>query len=340
MAELQNSIDDTQDVKFAVELSPDAMFRIASNGRIVYANRAAHRLLGFRPRELERLEIFDITSLTTRRQWPERCRHLRIVGARVFETNFLTRQGHAVPVDLAVSHQTYDGEDFAEIVARDISARRALEARVLEIQDTERRRIGQDLHDDIGQRLTAIALGLENLSHDLLDCGRDTRDVLELAAYTRETLNHVRNLSAGLLPIPNDINALKAAIEQLARAVRDTTTLECDWRSARHVSLTGQFVVSNVYRIVQEAVTNAVRHGRATRVVVHCAAEAGRLTLQIEDNGTGFDQSSQPGLGLRIMDYRARSIGAQLDVEAAEAGGVAVRLTLPTAQTGAASLDP
>jgi two-component system sensor kinase FixL len=319
----------TQGVHFAVELAPDAMFRISSSGRIVYANPAAHRMLGYGPEELLSLEIFDIAPSYLRGEWPDRCRQLRQMRARVFETTYLTKQQHPLPVDVSVSHQRYDGEDFAEIVARDISAKRELEERLFRIQDRERARIGRDLHDNIGQRLTGIAFSLDALGRDLeahdSSLAASSRD---LAANARDALDQIRALAHGLLPVRL---SLTEALNELATSVRRSMLLSCEVRCSCGQPIENETVANNVYRIAQEAITNAVKHGGAQSVTIECAMKEGWLTVDIVDDGQGIREPIEPGLGTRIMKYRAESMGGNLHITPTQPAGTAVRLTCPIA---------
>ncbi len=331
MSSLSSGANPEDKVQFAVELAPDAMLRLSSEGgRIIYANRAAHSMLGYAPQELTSLQIFDIAPSYSRSEWPARCQHLREVGTRVFETIYLTKEGLPVPVDVAVSHQRYDGEDFAEIIARDISAKRALEEQVLEIQDRERNRIGQDLHDDIGQRLTGIAFSLDALERDsTLDNSSRADRLRGLASYTRETLEQVRSLAVGLSPIPEHSIGLTGALGELAGSVSKTLSIDCELQCACGELVKDTFVANNAYRIAQEAIANAVKHGGAKQITMVCGQDDGQFTLSIIDDGCGMDGPPDSGLGTRTMRYRARAMGGELEIRAGDEAGTVVRLTCP-----------
>lgn len=330
MSTLPEFVPRGDDIQFAVELAPDAMLRISSCGRIVYANQAAHEMLGYDPEELVALEIFDIAPSYSRDKWAARCQHLREVGARAFETTYLTKTSDPVPVDVAVSHQTYGGEDFAEIVARDISAKKALEEQVLEIQDRERTRIGQDLHDDIGQRLIAISLSLNVLASELArQESPSVEEIRELAHYARETLEHTRALAHGLSPIPEYSTGLTGALDHLAASSSRTLGVDCAVECCCEKPVEDSFVINNAYRIAQEAIANAVKHGKAKQINILCGKHDGRLNLSIIDDGCGIDGPPGSGLGTRIMTYRARAIGGLLTITPGAEAGTVVRLTLP-----------
>ena len=317
-------------VQFAVEQAHDAILRIASTGEIVYANPAAHRMLGYEVPELTALEIYDIAPFYSPPQWSKRWQHLREVGGRLFEGTYRTKCGNHIPVEIAASHQVHGGKQFAEVIARDISDKKALERQLLEIQDREQTRIGQDLHDDIGQRLTGISLFLGALELDLVrgkspDVGR----VREIANYTRETLARIRALARGLSPILDDSPGLTHALENLATTVNDTLAVDCVFRCRCSGVIRDNFLANNAYRIVQEAIANAVRHGGATHIEIVCEVDGGQLTLKVIDDGSGIDGSKVSGFGISIMKHRARTMGGHLEVAAGDQKGVVVRLTCP-----------
>jgi two-component system CheB/CheR fusion protein len=150
--------------------------------------------------------------------------------------------------------------------------------------------------------------------------------VLEIAEYLRGTIDHARELARGLSPVIAEGGNLLLALSSLADRTRKIFRCECEFRCDPPIALENAVVSSQLYRIVQEAVSNALHHGRARRVEIELSGANGELLLQILDNGIGLRQKPKknPGMGLRIMSHRAEMIGASLAVQPRKNGGTEV----------------
>lgn len=208
--------------------------------------------------------------------------------------------------------------------------RSRLEREVLQISERERERFGADLHDGIGQRLTAIELMCAGLRRDAGAADPRLGERLEvIMQHLRETVAQTRLLARGLAPLDEQPEALQHGLEQL---VRDTASLGA--AACRIEALTARPVRSreaagHLFRITQEALNNAVKHSRATRVTVRLEERAGALVLEVADDGKGFDPAGRRGSGIGIMQYRANLIGARLSIESPSGGGSVVRCVIP-----------
>jgi two-component system, NarL family, sensor histidine kinase UhpB len=204
--------------------------------------------------------------------------------------------------------------------------RRASMHRVLAAQEAERRRIAQELHDQIGQNLTAVVLELKRV-RARIDSGESEAlaDAQELA---RETLEEVRRISYELRPAALDDLGLASALRSLCDGIakRAGLAVELDV-SDRLPSLDGQIELA-VYRVAQEALTNAVRHAQCRTVRVSLRPSGGGVLLRVADDGVGMDGSFPAG-GLRGMRERAVSIGALLETRSAPGRGVEVTMRIP-----------
>lgn len=212
-----------------------------------------------------------------------------------------------------------------------------LEQRILEISEEERRRIGHDLHDGLGQHLTAISLLSQSLASRLN--GDKPLTAESLAAYASQadritsmvsdSIRWTRDLARGLSPLTLETEGLVAALEELAINASNLFDIRCTFDfdgGDNRLELDGPTAL-HVYRIVQEAVNNSVRHGKAKEVRIELERTGRRVNLRVADRGTGLSARTiaQPGIGLRIMQYRARMIGAALAVERiASEGGTLV----------------
>lgn len=196
--------------------------------------------------------------------------------------------------------------------------RRRLEEELSEISNREQRRIGSDLHDGLGQELTGLSLLLRSVE---TQAERDAPKLVPHVARSREVLaqaiDSTRKLARGLSPVNLERGGLPAAIEHLTRQYSGTD-LRCEYRGAlKQETVLDETPATHLYRIAQEAISNAAKHAQARHIYVSLSAQNGGLMLQIEDDGKGIPQElmDQPtGMGLRLMEYRARMIGGELAV--------------------------
>jgi two-component system sensor histidine kinase UhpB len=211
--------------------------------------------------------------------------------------------------------------------------RRASMRRVLSAQEAERRRISQELHDQIGQNLTAVLLELRRLRGHVTDGWADTlADAQELA---RESLEELRRISYELRPAVLDDLGLASALAALSDAVSRRAQIEVANDVGPGVPALPPDVELAVYRIAQEALTNAVRHSGCTRVRVRLAVEGGAVYLRVADDGRGLGELPRSGGGIRGMRERALMIGGRLVLGVCEEGGVEVELSIPPAAAAA-----
>jgi PAS domain S-box-containing protein len=206
------------------------------------------------------------------------------------------------------------------ISMRDITERKRLEQEILDVSGRERQSIGRDLHDGLGQELTGVALMLRGLEHRIRErCPEVVENVNEIVGHLNQSIETARALARGLLPVRTETGGLTAALRALAARSRDLYGLEVNFRSEMcpAFALT-ETNASHLYRITQEALTNAARHGHATLVDVTFIATLDAFSLRIADNGMGLANvaASRSGMGLKIMKYRADIIGARCEIEA------------------------
>lgn len=212
-------------------------------------------------------------------------------------------------------------------VTRDITSRKRLEKELLEISDREQRRIGQDLHDDLCQQLTGIEFMSQSLEQNLtLKSSSEAAAAADIARLVRETISRTRNLARGLCPVMLEANGLMPALQELADSTEKLFNASCQLRYDSCVLIEDNAAAIHLYRIAQEAVSNAIKHGRANDIIISVAKVSRRVTLCVEDNGVGFPsrKSNCTGMGLRIMEYRAGMIGGSLAVQRRAGGGTSV----------------
>jgi signal transduction histidine kinase len=213
-----------------------------------------------------------------------------------------------------------------------IAERRRLEHELLEITDRERRRIGLDLHDDLGQKLSGLALMTKGLQLRLAARkASEAHEAARLHSLVQQAMNHARDLAKDLANMDLDERNLGAALDGLARHATRLFKISCRFQSTGAIPQLPPNTVRQLYQIAQEAVTNAIKHAKAKRVAIRLSSGANELTLTVRNNGRPFPKlkSGAPGMGLRIMNYRAGLIGASLDVKTAGVQGTRIVCTLP-----------
>jgi PAS domain S-box-containing protein len=225
------------------------------------------------------------------------------------------------------------GRNQSLLVLQDVSERKQLERAILEAVNREQYRIGNDLHDGLGQELTGIALMLRGVAGRLT--GEYPPILPEIESITRLVNNAIestRALARGLSPVNLERGGLKDALEGLAMHASELYGVQvvCTWRAASSDSLNPE-LANHLYRIAQEAVRNAVRHGKARSIRLHLHCSRAKVRLTITDDGEGLpdDAMDASGMGLKIMSYRARMLGGDVRFERAEPKGVRIVCECP-----------
>lgn len=214
-------------------------------------------------------------------------------------------------------------------VITDITEKRRLENQVVEISDWERQRMGQELHDDLGQQLTGLSALATSLKAKLANKGRpEETDAARIEEIARGAVLYTRNLARGLYPHDITGNTLPEAIRSLGKTTEAVFGLSCPVRVAGKFHGILEEDALHLFRICQESVHNAVKHGGAKKVSVSMDVQPESLFLQIEDDGRGFDLgTAREGMGLSVMRCRADLVGAKLGVVTAPGAGTRIVLT-------------
>ncbi len=213
-----------------------------------------------------------------------------------------------------------------------ITERQRLEQELLEITERERRRIGLDLHDDLGQKLSGIALMTKGLQLKLAkQQAEEARDAAKIHRLVQQAMSHASDLAHDLATLDLKENDLPAALDRLAARARELFEISCRFKVEGTIPPLDSAVVSQLYKIAQEAVTNAIKHGKTKRVGISLTNGANQLILSIHNDGRPFPdlKDQAPGMGLRIMNYRASLIGAWLEVKGTGPRGTLVTCTVP-----------
>jgi PAS domain S-box-containing protein len=208
-----------------------------------------------------------------------------------------------------------------------------LERQLLEITDREQARIGQDIHDGLCQHLVTLAFDANSLARELSSQRRaEAPTACRMADLADQAITETRQLARGLFPVRLESEGLPSALEELARTTRERFKIHCRFRSQGTATVPSSTIATHLYRIAQEAVANAVKHSQARRIFIGLTTQDDQLRLKVEDDGRGLHPKKPKdtdGMGLHIMDYRARSFGGTLRVAARPRGGTQVFCCVP-----------
>jgi PAS domain S-box-containing protein len=217
------------------------------------------------------------------------------------------------------------------IAAKDLTERKRLEKQILEISEQEQERIGQDLHDGLCQLLSGIKFKTTLLEQKLQRRALpETRDASALERLLNTAIDQARSIARGLHPVDLEARGLMSALEELAGTVSGVYGISCVCQRTRPVLVHDHVAARHLYRIAQEAINNAIRHGQASKVWLRLSASGDRLSLTVRDNGAGLPSkpNRKAGMGLPLMNYRARTIGATLSVRPRPTGGTVIQCSL------------
>jgi PAS domain S-box-containing protein len=329
LAHRQQADDATRRLAAIVESSHDAIISKALDGTITSWNAGAQRVYGYAAEEAIGRSA---GILCPGQRADEVMRHMRRVcrGERIehFVTQRVRRDGARIDVSLSISPlKDADGNVIgASAISRDVTATRSLQREVLAIAEEEQRRIGQDLHDGTGQELTGLAMFGQRLAGALAAKQLPEAELAgRIVDGLEQALGHVRALSRGLVPVEVDAEGLMAALAELMDRTAQLHDVCCTFECQQPVHILDNPTATHLYRMSQEALANALKHGKPRHIAVRLKAEGGLLTLEIADDGQGLDLSrSSTGMGLRIMRYRAELIGASLTIESNRPSGTRV----------------
>jgi signal transduction histidine kinase len=287
--------------------------RIAESGAILHANQAAGPLLD---------DLGCEAGGAAPAAWQESVRSA--LGTKATETFEVEHRGQT----LSFSVVPVPEGSYTNWYGRDITERRRLEREVLAIGERERERIGQDLHDGLGQHLTGAALRAKSLERKLAEKSLpEAADAALLVAFLSDAIEQTRALVRGLCPVKPGAGGFCGALRELASRVQQASGVSCCVECDERAPGPRDIVAMQLYRIAQEAVTNAVKHARARHVVITLGLAGGAPALTVRDDGVGIPASeiAKPsGLGLAIMRYRASAIGASIGIRRDPAGGTIV----------------
>jgi two-component system, LuxR family, sensor kinase FixL len=343
IAELQAALHASEQISSAiVETAVNAIITINASCIIETANTATERLFGYK-----RAEIIG-QNISMLMPQPYRERHdgyvenylssgvKRIIGIGR-EVVGQRKDGSVFPIDLSVGEAVLpSGRRIFTGIIRDLTGRKALEDKILNISEEEQARIGQDIHDDLCQQLAAIGCLAKVAQKNLNKTGSaEAQSLAEIVHLISRANTRARETSRGLMPVVIDSGGLMAALVELAASTTRAFEVTCDFRYDNPVQVSDNKISVQLFRVAQEAVSNAVKHGQARRVDIHLARQNGNIVLTIRDNGIGIPDSPAKGtgMGLLTMHHRAQMMGGTLKIEPRTSGGTQITCSVPAPAT-------
>ena len=302
------------------ENANDVVFTHDLQGRMTSINKTGALLLQRKQEEILTKNIIDLIVVEQRpaaQQWLD-----QVVSGMELPTadwDFLNTAGHRVKLEIN-SRRIEQAGQFIEVegIARDATERKRLERELLDVANKEQQRLGHDLHDGVCQQLAAIAYRTHILARRLNAQGvPDSSEAHDIGKLINESLVQTRAVARGLFPVRLEAEGLVSALVELANSTNSLYQTRCDFSSNGAIPELNNTLAMHIYYITQEAVINAIKHGKATQVTVNLKQIDDAILLTVQDNGTGFrlPECERVGMGIGIMRYRAKVIGATLELK-------------------------
>ncbi|MGB6692366.1 MAG: PAS domain S-box protein [Terracidiphilus sp.] len=305
-------------------------------GRILRFNSACEITSGYAMEEVQGKCFWDLFML------PEEAGRFKAAFEVIrndllpqnLQTTWVTRHGDQRLIAWTSTLLPGSGENANYVIATgiDITERKQLEKAILDISAREQRRIGQDLHDGLGQHLTGIAFMAKVHEARLAEKNSaESEDAAKIVKLVNEAIHKTRELARGLSPVVSEARGLMSALEVWASEVEDLFGISCRFQCEEPVLIHDDSVATHLYHIAQEAVNNAIKHGEAANILIRLAAGADRGRLLIEDDGKGIaeEDAGSRGMGLHIMKYRSGMIGGALEIKRGKTRGTTVTCIFP-----------
>jgi two-component system sensor histidine kinase UhpB len=354
LAQAEKYLEDL--AKFASE-SPFTVIRISRNGTILYANDTSLTLLRHWRCKVGDIVPGDWCKLITEVLDSNRTRVTEVkYGSRIlsFVIAPVAKAGYANIYGRDVTEYKMAEDKLKKLneelekrviertekltvankqLLQENKERKHLEEQLLDIIERERRWIGQELHDSIGQQLTGVEFMAETLQHKLYSKSLDEATyAARITALVNQAAEQMHEFARKLHPVDLNVSNLTSAFDDLAASTEHLFSISCIFKHSKSVSVNDTSVTINLYRIAQEAITNAVRHGGAKNVVIKLTSIRGRSTLTVKSDGLDFpgNQAASKGMGLKLMNHRAETIGGSLSIHKGANGGAIVTCMFPS----------
>jgi PAS domain S-box-containing protein len=330
--------------QFSIDHSTVGVLWVSWDSRIRYANSAVQRLLGYADGELDGSRLTELEPLISDRDWLATWNRLRAGDAgRSHETRCRRRDDSLQPVEVTLSFLQFDGNEYLVVYLTDISERlkartrlRSLSAHLESVREEEKARIAREVHDELGQILTVLRLETSMCEIGFAD--RDPKFAERLATMKRlieSTFQIVRDVATALRPPVLDAG-IASAIEWQARRFESRSGLTCLVSVPDAPLELDDGRATGLFRILQEALTNVLRHADASTVTVGLSCSDGTICMSVADDGKGFDPSRQPAersFGLVGIRERVLLLGGEVDLDSQPGQGTTLVVRLPQTRT-------
>ncbi|GEM_PF-3499345 len=326
--------ESTPFMKMLIDFMPGIVGYWTKELRSTFANREYLNWFGRSMEEINGIAIQDLLGESLFRKHEPYIRAALAGESQSFDYTLILSNDE---IKEALVHYIpqYDGSEVLGlfVLILDITERKSLEQAMFSAAEERQRLIGQELHDNLGQQIAAIAYQAQALEHKILASGNS--EMAKIAAsITTQAQNSVmqcKHLSRGLLPLELGNNSLSFALQEFALSIATTYEISCAFVCGNEIIIDDNNLAINLYRIAQEAIHNAIDHGLAEHITISLEVKQGVLSLSICDDGCGFaslkaKREVTPGAGIKIMQYRAGQIGAALEFQLSAQGGTEVRL--------------
>ncbi len=315
-----------------IKESPLAIIVLDISGRVTLWNPAAEKTLGWNEMEIIGQILAFIEPGAREEFWQKIRAVLRGATVKDIEMQQKRRDGVLINITLSAAplHDEAGAVNGIMMIIEDITQQKRLQQEILAVSGREQRRIGQDLHDGLGQVLTGIGFLSRTLEKRLSSKSfPEAEDAGVITRLVNEAIGQTRGLARGLYPVTLETDGLMAALEELAATTENRFAVPCKFICDKPVAVPDSLTAIHLYRIVQEAVNNAVRHAGPRHIIISLDIEDGSCILTVRDDGAGMAAAEHHshGMGINLMQYRAKIIGAALEVQSAKGKGTSVICT-------------
>jgi two-component system, LuxR family, sensor kinase FixL len=318
-----------------LETMREGVVLVTLDGRIEFTNPAFERMFGRKPEELlgySVLKLFNSRQVHSPGAVLEGLLEQHGRGGRR-DVLFRRRDGSQFAGEMLSAEIELSGEKRILFVVQDVSERKQLESEIIEIANQERRRLGADLHDGLGQELTGISLMLRSLAkrtgRAAADCAPELDEIITLVNHA---IQSARKMALGISPVTLERGGLLPALQTLIGWSRSSYNVDVRLAlSIRSALRIGESAAAHLYLIVQEAINNAVKHGRARSIAVTLRSNRALVSLSIVDDGVGITENPArgAGMGLKLMEYRSAVIGGVMKIKRLPGGGTRIHSVCP-----------
>ncbi|WP_445664655.1 PAS domain-containing sensor histidine kinase [Fodinibius sp. AD559] len=322
-----------------LETAVEGIITIDKKGTIQGFNKAAEEMFGYSAEEVMGENVNILMPSPYNEEHDQYIENYLETGEKKIigigrEVRGKRKDGSIFPIELAVNEVRFGDEVIFTGLIKDISNRRQLENEILKIAEEERINLGQELHDSLGQMLSGIGMISRNLARKFKANGLPAADeIVEIADMIKEADEQARQLAHGLAHIELENEGLEVAIHRLCERLQSYYGIQCTCELSDLLENETKSVSLHLYRIVQEALNNAINHGKADHISVSFEANENHLQLIVEDDGIGFSKSesieNEKGMGIKTMRYRAHTLGGNLRINRTSDGWTQVVCRIP-----------